>query len=318
MTKSESDLLSPGRIVLLWRIIYLVNKFSNIKIQNLINLCENLGILGGTLPVKQAVRLGQQCNLIEINNGFVVLTDECVRYFIPLCHEENPNIGFLQALLYKVIINNKYSWLLFFDEDVEIFKVAIPQGWIDLLNSAGLFDFEEKSVKDWWKELIGTFQKYDQEKSMEIGEIGEVLTYEHEKERLIIDGFSSFHLFLKWVSKISDQYGYDLISIKGGLFGKTKDIKENIYIEVKSSILKNENSFSFYLSRNEWNTAEKYLDSYYIYCWVGIDLKSKKPKSGPFIIPIKRLTNLIPVDRSEKGFWTECKIEVDLKKYAIS
>jgi hypothetical protein len=77
-----------------------------------------------------------------------------------------------------------------------------------------------------------------------IGEIGEIIAYTYELERLVSAGIKNANKCLHHESKFNASSGYDLLSI-------TK--YETRYIEVKSSVLKNSD---FFLSQNEVITLE--------------------------------------------------------------
>ena len=90
--------------------------------------------------------------------------------------------------------------------------------------------------------------------------------------------------------------GYDVLSYREN---DQKNIYE-IYIEAKSD--KNYSN-SFYLTRNEFNQAERYKEAYIIYLWRGDDSQPRK-------IYFEELEKNTPKDRGGSE-WKEAFISLD-------
>lgn len=316
----SSTIYSSGKIITLWRVIFLVEQYrkKGIVIQDVANILGRSGYFGGTIPVKESVQIGQKHAFLEIRNGVVYLSEYTESKLLPLCDDENPNVEILRKILFPIVVENRFHWLIFFSEDIAIFKISIPPNWIDILNGANLFDFSDKTVVNWWKELLNVFHTHDDERLKEIGDFGEVLTKQFEEDRLSKDGIKNKQFHLRWVSRINDGEGYDFRSIRGSLLKSKNDFRDSIQIEVKASVITNIERFRFKVSRNEWKTALANLDSYFFYCWVGIDIKNQKFLDGPFIIPAKSIVDFFPMDNHETCQWTECRFILDIGKYKIT
>ena len=231
---TESDLLyySPGRLISLWRVILLVSRYEeeNIKIKNVVYVVNQLGILGGTIPVKSSIRLAQRCKLLEINSGFVKLTSYCRKLVEGLGDDSEPSIEVLRFLIKTLITHNRFHWLMFFNENADIFKAAIPKEWIDLLESVNLFRLSDESVVDWWKDILGRFYEYNEGRHKEIGDVGEKLTVDYERQRLEADNFPNTFSYVKWVAHFTDSEGYDVLSARGSLLANQYQENSPIYI----------------------------------------------------------------------------------------
>ncbi len=106
-------------------------------------------------------------------------------------------------------------------------------------------------------------------KDMDTGLHGEKLVIAYEKSRLEQIGLSEYATQIKWVSKESDHYGYDIKSydlINGQLVPR--------YIEVKTTVLKKD--APFIISRNEVSSSIQLEDHYWVYRV--FDAESKTPK----------------------------------------
>jgi len=314
MTKEQGFVVSSGKIIILWQLIYLVSQYKKMSIQELSSMIQESGALGGTVPFDDAVRLGNICKFIEFEDGIVSINSLCEDILLPLCSTKDPNTSVVRAILQRIILLSLYrfTWLLFFDKDVDAFKISIPQEWIDILDQAELFDFEQDEVEDWWNAILANVNKFDLSNTKEIGDVGEKLTVEYENSRLISDGILHPQQYLKWISRFSDNYGYDVLSIKGKTGARKKISYSPVQIEVKSTVMTNLNNFRFKISRNEWNIALENLDSYYFYFWLGVNVIKLTAADGPYVISAKSFINKIPKDQHESCEWTECRLMIDL------
>ena len=116
-------------------------------------------------------------------------------------------------------------------------------------------------------------------KYKKLGDRGEYIVYQAEVSRLMKElsiTEAKAKKLIKWVSRESDSYGYDIQSVN-------KD-KTPRYIEVKATRGK-AGSMDFYYTENEYETAKKYVENYYIY--VVYEILTAHPKiwmiKNPFI-----------------------------------
>lgn len=96
-------------------------------------------------------------------------------------------------------------------------------------------------------------------KDAEIGLLGEELVINYEKERLINLDLNEFAEKIRWISKESDSYGYDIESFDIDENGKVYPIK----IEVKTTASKADTEF--FVTKNELEVSKEYKKSYFIY-----------------------------------------------------
>lgn len=319
MTSNDRVTYSPGKLVTLWRMIFLLHEYQeDVHARSLAGILKDTGMFGGTIPIQQSIEIAQICGFLDIKTGQFQLSEFAKNNVLPLCHEKEPNVAVLRVMLSSILSVNKFHWLLFFNEDIEIYKISLPNEWIDLFEGANLLNLDDPEVILWWQDLLGAFQDFDDKKKKEIGDVGEKLTIEFEKKRLVADGVDNPQFIVKWISRFRNSFGYDVLSIRGGLLKNRLDVKDPVHIEVKSSVISDEKNFIFKISRNEWKTALVLLDSYYFHCWVGINLESESAEKGPFILTAKSLIKLMPTDNSELCEWTESRLTLDLTKYSIN
>ena len=319
MNNNQEVVYSPGKLITLWRVIFQTLQNTDIDYPDFALLIDTSGSLGGADLFDESVIIGRSCGLLELSDGKLILTPLCITDLLPLCNEKDPNFSVIRSMLYKIITSalSQFPWLIFFKPDPEIFKLSIPQEWLDLLEQADLFDFSKEDVSVWWNSILFCINDFDLANAKRTGDVGEWLTFNYELDRLGSDGIDNLQYRVIWVSRLSDRYGYDINSLRGNKLDYKEGKYGGINIEVKASESINETSFRFYLSRPEWNTATKAKGSYFIYCWVGIDVNTKTAKKGPFIIPAETIEKLIPMDQSSLGEWTQCRIVIDLNSFSI-
>ncbi len=120
-------------------------------------------------------------------------------------------------------------------------------------------------------------------RDMVIGLRGEELVVIYEQTHLKSLGLEELSKQVKWVSKQSDDYGYDVLSFDE--FGLEK------YIEVKTTTIDNDLR-PFDISANEVNTSDQYGDQYWIYRVYNVE--GSQPKFYKTNGSISEQFNIIP------------------------
>ncbi|MFC1620653.1 DUF3883 domain-containing protein [Candidatus Neomarinimicrobiota bacterium] len=312
--------VSPGKITALWQFLLLSSRYSilqsGISVQSAVEILKNSGLRGGGLPVEESLKFGLQYNFLSIKDSQLHYTNYAEKYLIRAHDGEEPNIDVIRAILRRVLKMDRCDWLVFFNDEVDIFKTSIPDYWIEVLEIAGLFDLSNTDTVEWWANILHMKAEYDNNRNNETGALGEELSMAHEIQRLEEDGFSNMKLNVVQVSNISDYYGFDIISKRGSQLRLHKRNEDRIKIEVKASEIENEKVFTFYVSRNEWEKAVQFKDDYFFYCWPGAKLKTGKAK-GPYIVPATKLFSLICTDNSTECKWLKSRFILDLTLYSI-
>lgn len=146
------------------------------------------------------------------------------------------------------------SWFSFANQSIEKRDFAT--------NIEAIFDFERldekpelSQVRDYIKQIATK-----ELSTLEIGNLGESITIEHERKRIKSAGRENL---IHNIKKIPNQLavGYDIKSFLG-----LGDDFRHIQIEVKSTISKNPLQVkSFSMTGNEWDAATSYEELYFIY-----------------------------------------------------
>lgn len=312
--------ITHGQLVAAWQIIFLSNRYKNIAPKSAIEIAMRSGKLGGSLPAKEGLKICLDYSFLKIDSGTIQVTEMTTDFILPNCEDEDPNVKALRALLSHIISYHNFEWLIFYDSDPEIFRdhlIAQDPEWSNLLDNAKLFDFGDEDVNRWWARILVRYEDYKEKIKKAIGDVGEKLTYHHELKRVESDGYEPPKSFVKWAALMSDRFGFDIQSIRGEYFKSLYEKKDKIRIEVKSSDTTNIERFRFFVSKPEWNKALENINSYFFFCWVGININDESALDGPFVIPAIQLIESVPKDVSSICEWSECRVVLDITKYKI-
>ena len=123
--------------------------------------------------------------------------------------------------------------------------------------------FEAEAVKSSDRELLRAVQDYErsQRNQRKAGETAEVAVINYEKDKLNNLGRPDLADMVKQVSKLSSDYGYDVLS-----FEIVNGVAQEVHIEVKSAKLSS-TYIEFFISENELNKF-KNDQAYKIYCLI--------------------------------------------------
>lgn len=182
------------------------------------------------------------------------------------------NYDYNQAIN-KVVFNYDDSFETA-EEAIDNIKKAIASPTdLNIVRTLRYVEPKEKRTKKYSKIRTGApVRKIDYiEKAkadMEIGQLGEMLALQFERERLIREGFNDLASKVRHVAIISDAYGYDIESYH--LIGLKM---EKIFIEVKTTT--NKLDVDFPVSRNEVEESNKKKGHYCVFRIY--DVKSENP-----------------------------------------
>lgn len=126
------------------------------------------------------------------------------------------------------------------------------------------FDYyEAEVVKQSDKELLRAVQDYErsQRNQRKAGESAEIAVINYEKDKLNNAGRPDLADMVKQVSKVSSDYGYDILS-----FEINNGVAQEVHIEVKSAKMSN-SYIEFFISENELNKF-KNDGAYRVYCLI--------------------------------------------------
>jgi hypothetical protein len=205
---------------------------------------------------------------------------------------------------------------LYSQENIELDEISsLTDSWFDYINNTlddsifktdilamlqeGLSETTEPETpaNQFIQEILDKLRKESTKpkNTKEIGDVGESIVIEHEKNRLVkID--ITFEKMLNYIKKLPEQYavGYDIQSLEG-----VSDQRR--YIEVKTTLSMGKLSAStFHMTPSEWSAASSINKAYFIY-----RLMISKENISLFVIqdPVGKYKNslieMIPRDGAE-------------------
>lgn len=305
--------ISSGKVTALWRILRVVRKYKNIPENDLLQIAKNTSLRGGGLPIDQGMKLASIGRFVTVENKKVDIT-ALGQKIVSIYDNEEPNPKAIRELLLPLIIETMPIWVTFIAKPLEERIIAIPEQWRQMLRNAELLDNPlSEDANKWWIRLQHSIEESDNRLRKTIGDAGENLTIKYEKERLLKDRHPNLAEKVEWVSKISDKFGFDVASFLGYLTLNSGKPNDDIMIEVKSTTSISKKNFRFYLSRNEWEVANKNNQNYYFYLWGSIKVDGENIEGeGPIILPVHSIRQYVPSDNQDSGMWTECRINYNL------
>ena len=313
MKRSKVAQLKYVELLASYKILHSARLTPLAPVKDILNAVGADGSLGGSLPVSKAFELSLGLGTIVIDENSKLDISDKISGLLELDPDSEPDHSFLQGFISLILNEHKLPWVIFCNLDVVKFRSAIPPNWEVILENSGLLDFNEARILKWWRSLLF---KYNEDKNLrlkKIGDIGESLTLSFEQDRIKNSGLDHT-ILVSWAASVDDEMGFDIISAFGSDYDGIDN--EEIYIEVKASELSNVSAFRFYISRNEWEKAIEYGDSYFFYCWCGVKTDGGYHK-GPFAFKAKQISSIIPVDQDDQGEWRNCRVTINLDSFDI-
>lgn len=175
-------------------------------------------------------------------------------------------------------------------EALQYFPVEVKQ----CFKEAGLIHSYSEEVVKWWDTLAAIARDKQEGVQLETGRLGESLSLAYEFKRT---GSKPI-----WQAVDSNFSGFDILS------RISETDATPLRIEVKASKV-DSSLFTFFLSRNEWDVAERNLNHVFHF-W------KLSPEPELYIFNKNDIAAHIPINQGE-GLWESVKIEVNIKGLKI-
>ncbi|OOY07927.1 DUF3883 domain-containing protein [Thioclava sp. F36-7] len=217
-------------------------------------------------------------------------------YLSELVENDCPLDGhaFYQICIRGVLLKHQPIWAKLMRQGRQRFIKKLDPNDQDIFAAAGLMENPTPlHVVTWWDSLSGYARLLTDQAKMEQGRAAEILTLEHERERLKIIGIDREP---EWPGFDDNFAGYDVLTYDHGPYGI-----QNKLIEVKSTTA---SPLRFIVTRHEWNKAEKAGEAYLFHIW---DMNQTPPVL--FERTVAEVAPHIPKDGG-KGEWTIARVPV--------
>jgi hypothetical protein len=194
----------------------------------------------------------------------------------------------------RIILSQKPPWWRLITLGRERFVEMLARDEAQCFRAAGLLVSPPTQVIiDWWDRMSALARSESDALRAQQGRRAELLTLDYETTRLLKLGILQRPMLVALEDNLA---GYDVLSydVVGGLVSPR-------LIEVKSTKVK---PIKFFLSRSEWNEAQKRIGGYFFYIWY---LGSSPPEL--FIRTVTQVSESVPTDRGS-GAWQNVVITV--------
>lgn len=258
---------------------------------------EGLRLLRKYMPSYPDLRMDDLLDLIKnVEADANSLDMEASVYLSNYVENDCPLDGhtFYQICIREVLLKLHPPWIGLMRQGRRRFVSRLNTNDQDVFAAAGLMqDPTPRPVVAWWDAVSGHARTITDQRKMDQGREAEILTLEHERERLRNIGIG---LDPQWLGFDDNFAGYDVLSYDLGAEGAV-----NRFIEVKSTT---QSPLRFIVTRHEWDKAKQASGAYIFHVW---DMNQSPP-----ILHVRSVSDVaphIPVD-SGKGSWRNAQIPV--------
>jgi Domain of unknown function (DUF3883) len=202
--------------------------------------------------------------------------------------------GFYRHCIRAVVLSRFPIWVKTIRLGRQVFAAKLEEDDHTIFQNAGLLVSPPSAdVVEWW-DTVGHEIKLETDlEKMAQARAAEKLSWDFEKQRLLSLGIEKDPV---WVGLDDNTAGYDVLSYEPGAPEIT-----NKLIEVKSTVA---SPLRFYVTRNEWNQAQKAKDTYFFHVW-----DMQKVPAVLYVRTVEQVKPHIPSD-NEKGRWSNAEIPV--------
>ncbi|MFQ6321491.1 DUF3883 domain-containing protein [Bacillus halotolerans] len=231
------------------------------------------------------LEVAERCNWIKLDfEGNIHISESGQKILIQASMRDA-----LRVQLMDIIYEYRPSWSYLIHKGRKEAFQYFPSHVKQCFKEAELTDSYDHTVIEWWDILALIARGKQQDSQLEIGRAGEELSLEYERNRT---GKNPV-----WQSIESNLSGFDILSCI------SSSDPAPLRIEVKATTTSSD-SFTFYLTRNEWNVAET-SQYYQFHLW----FLGKEPEL--FIIDKSDISLHIPLNQG-CGIWKNVKITLDI------
>jgi hypothetical protein len=141
---------------------------------------------------------------------------------LALCDEDEPNGKVRRVFLSVLVLRDPPAWVAYWQGDPSSLPDLLSDSDREMLEDARLYPPEstdELSSLGWWDALsVVPLPQETAAIRKAIGDAGEALSLEFERQRLAADGFPELAKRVWWAARESPAYGFDIGSFCGKAF----------------------------------------------------------------------------------------------------
>lgn len=291
--------LSAGRITACWFALRSLQRLGGrATSSDLLAHASRTSLRSGGLPIRDGIRLAIEGALIGQHQDRLELT-EIGLSALGFGTEDEPAPVARRFLVTRLLLADPPPWVAYWQGDPEALNHILPPSERRTLTESGLLPSENMSndLDSWafWRALNRVpLMSETAAHRKRLGDAGEHLSMEYERQRLRGDGHLDLAAQVQWLARESDAYGFDILSFLGG---SGPDAGTRIAIEVKTTSLPRAAELHFFLSAHEWETAEHLGERYLVHAWTRVD-PGPPPvarEQGPLFVAVASIAPHIPM-----------------------
>lgn len=268
--------LTRGRLTAAWVVLKSAEKLGKVVNRaELVSFARKSGLRAGGLPIGDGLQLAE---LGEFLSGEDVLSVTGLGSdVLSRCDEEEPSPEVLRVFLSVFLLRFPPAWVPYWQGDPSSLDIVLPDSTKDLIEDARIIkDPALGEIETWalWDAL--TIVPHAAEVAAmrkAVGDAGEELSFTYERERLRSEGYPVLAEKIRWVARESPAYGFDILSFSGRAFYSSPE--RPLAIEVKAQSLVARPSFSLYITKHEWDTANLLQQAHVFHLWDGVSKSGK-------------------------------------------
>lgn len=265
--------LTAGRITACWFALRSLHRLGGrASRSDLLAFASRSSLRSGGLPIRDGIRLATEGGLVDELHDGLELTGLGTGA-LGLGTEDEPTPSARRFLVTRLLLADPPTWVAYWQGDPAALEYVLPSNERRTLTDSGLLPWDDSptDLDSWafWRALGRVPLMADTAAHRKrLGDAGEQLSMEFERQRLEGDGRPDLAAQVQWLSRESDAYGFDILSFVGGRGG---DADTRIAVEVKTTSLPKAAELHFFLSAHEWETAQQLGDRYVVHVWTRVD-----------------------------------------------
>jgi len=263
--------LTRGRLTAAWVVLKSAEKLGRVVNRaELVSFARKSGLRAGGLPIGDGLQLAE---LGEFVSGDDVLSVTGLGSdILSRCGEEEPSPEVLRIFLSVFLLRFPPAWVPYWQGDPSSLDLVLPDSTKDLIEDARIIkDPSPDEIETWalWDALTIVPQTEEIAAMRKaVGDAAEELSFAYERERLRSEGYPVLAGKIRWVARESPAYGFDILSFSGRAFHGSPE--SPLAIEVKAQSLVARPSFSLYITKHEWDTANLLGQAHVFHLWDGV------------------------------------------------
>jgi hypothetical protein len=265
--------LTPGRITALWVILTTLKRFgSRAEREEVRSFASRSSLRSGGLPISEGLELARVGNFVREIGANIELAP-LGQDALSQCTDDEPTPAVRRLFLSVLMLKEPPYWVAYWQGDPSSLDVLLSDSDRRMLADANLYPPDRRDfVRNAWWDALSTVPLPQTTSAIRkaIGDAGEQMTLDFERDRLTREGFPGLARDVWWAANESAAYGFDVGSFAGTSYGTSPE--QRIAIEVKSVSYPVTTVFPLHLTIHELRTAEVWSELHIFHLWERVQI----------------------------------------------